>query len=213
MASRTLRPKSAQSPKLRSASGRPRRGVERAVSAPPTVIPEAPATPRLAIGNAIGGQVVEERSGIGLAHVTVRWTLGEPAARAQSRQVELGTAATDENGFFFIEIRTDAQTQAALCLAQHGVGANGKTTFLTLVDESGDVLGQPVEVAADDREITLFAPAGGKVVKAQWQAVADYLVTNRMMQVADLTRQLAAPFADSPVHAWPASTRASALRQ
>lgn len=212
MASRTLRPKSAQSTKPRSASGRQRRVAKAAVSAPPTVTPASP-TPSAAVGKAIGGQVIEERSGVGLARITVRWTLGEPPTRSRSRSVELGTSVTDENGQFFIEARTDAETQAALCIAKHGGADTATRTFLTLQDDSGSALGQPVAVAADDREVTLLAPADDKVGKAQWQALAAYLVTNRKMLVANLTQQLAAPSADSPAYGWSASTRASGLRQ
>ena len=161
----------------------------------------------------VSGQVVEERSGLALAGVTVKWRMRDASTRDGARPVALGSAVTNGDGRFVIEAGSDAQTQAALCRAQHSEDGDDRRTFLSLVDRNDKILGKPVEVTADAREIALHAPTDEKPSKPQWQALANYLVTNRMMLVQDATQQLSAPFADSPVAGWPVPVRASALRQ
>lgn len=202
-----------QSTKSRDAAVQQRRAKHAAdaISSPAT--PESESVALVTLAKSISGQVVEERSGIALAGVTVQWTLSDASTRSKSRQVELGSAATNGDGRFFIEVGTDAQTQGALCRAQHSDDGNDGKTFVSLIDRSGNLLGQPIEVTAGSREIVLYVPTDEKASKPQWQTLANYLITNRMMLVQDVTQQLSAPFADSPVAAWSVPARASALRR
>src|SRR5258707_1295837 len=140
MKSKTPRSKSAQSNKSRGAMVAQRRVDAPAAAMSPPATPESQSVPRAAPAKSISGQVVEERSGLALAGVTVRWTLRDPSTRTKARQVELGSATTNADGRFFIEAGGDAQTQAALCLAQHSDAGNDSKTTLSLVDRSGKTL-------------------------------------------------------------------------
>ena len=162
----------------------------------------------------ISGQVTEEKSGLPLAGITVKWTLSAASARSRAPQrIELGSATTDEEGRFSIEAEKDSETQAALCCAQHSGDANNGGTWLQLADRHRKMIGRPFAVTANTREIVLHPPAlGKKTSKGQWKALTNYLITNRMMLVRDVAQQLSRPFADNPVSDWPVPVRASALR-
>ena len=92
-------------------------------------------------------------------------------------------------------------------------GKRNGTTYLCLVDRNAKMIGHPIKVPVDTREIILHPPAGVKrPSKKQWKALTNYLTTNRMMLVRDVAQQLARPFADSPIQDWAVADRTSALR-
>ena len=159
----------------------------------------------------VAGRVVLQDTDLPLAGVNVQWTIADPMARGSTRFIALGKGISDSDGRFLIEAAGDADTQAMLCHAQHAGDGRGVTTRVALVERSG-IVGEALDVGAETRDATLSAPAGGlRASRAQWKALSDYLVTNRMMLVRDAAKQLSAPFADSPVAGWPMTARASAL--
>jgi hypothetical protein len=139
----------------------------------------------------------------------VIWSLSSPTTQDGGRKSsELGSASTDQEGRFLIEAGKGAEGGTASHRRPSG------KTYLYLADRNGKMLGRPVPVTAESQEIVLHAPAGGgeKASPRQWKAFANYLTTNRMMLVRDVTQQLAHPYADSPVSQWTVPARASGLR-
>jgi hypothetical protein len=162
----------------------------------------------------VSGLVTEEKSGLPLAGVTVKWVLGAPSARrGGQRRIELGSAVTNDQGGFLIETGQDPTALEALCGASATGNSDQRQTYLYLVDLHNKLLGRAVPVTTDAQEIVLH-PQGGlkKANKQQWKTLANYMITNRMMLVRDVAQQLARPFADSPVRGWTVPARASALR-
>src|SRR5437762_5720986 len=122
------------------------------------VMPQSQDPAPASIARSVSGQVVEERCGLPLAGVTVRWTMLDATPRSSARPISLGSAATDGDGGFFIEAADDRETQTALCRAQHGGDVRDAKTLLSLVDRRGKILGRPFEVTTRVREIVLHAP-------------------------------------------------------
>jgi hypothetical protein len=174
-------------------------------SEPPASAPAAPA-----MLTAVGGVVVEERSGIPLAGVTVKWGLAGNARKTDGAAFrELGAAVTDREGRFRIELGGDPGSRDAVCLAR---GGRQGEDVVSLADERGRLVGRPVKVSAETREIVLH-PAPEKPAERQYRALGAWLATNRKVMVRDLAGQLASPDRDSPVAEWPAPARASVLRE
>jgi hypothetical protein len=169
-------------------------------------------TPLSTASLSIAGQVIEQKSGLPLAGVMVKWTLSPTHTRANNhRRNEIGSALTNDEGRFFIDAAASPEAKADLCRIA-GEKRNG-TTYLCLADRNEKMIGHPIKVPADTREIILHPPGGvKKPSKKQWKALTNYLTTNRMMLVRDLAQQLARPFADSPIQNWAVADRTSALR-
>src|SRR2546430_7219138 len=208
MKSKSARLKASRSVKSQSTLLR-RRTVEQAPSTPAVTL-QGQGLTRAAIAKSVSGQVVEERSGLPLAGVTVRWTI--PDTPRNPRAIVLGSGITDGDGRFLITAGDNVETKTALCRIDPGGDVMSAKTLLSLVDRRGKILGRPFEVAANAREIVLRAPTSAKAGKPQWKALANYLVTNRLMLVRDVAQQLSRPFAGSPVTNWTVPERASALR-
>lgn len=209
-----MKAKTSRSPSSRSTKplrkAYPRRSVKRTADLPaPPMPPGSPSLARGSMPKSVSGQVVEERSGLPLAGVAVKWTMSYASGPGKARPVVLGSAATDGDGRFVIESAADVDAQTALCLIDHRGDGNKGKTLLSLVDGRGKVLGRPFEVTAQASEIALYAPTNEKASKPQWKALANYLITNRMMLVKDVAEQLSRPLADSPVNGWTAPERAS----
>lgn len=181
-------------------------------AAPPAAPAKNPAPALAAPTRSMSGQVVEQKSGVAIAGAAVKWTLPDLLARGKTKLIELGSATTDRDGRFFIETASDSQTQAALCRSQHSDDPAYGNSLLSLVDRNGKALGQPFVVTTETRDVVLQAPTNEKPSKPQWKALADFLVTNRMMLAQDAVQQISAPFADSPAADWSIPVRASALR-
>jgi Tc toxin complex TcA C-terminal TcB-binding domain len=171
-----------------------------------------PAAPLSTAPLSIAGQVIEQKSGLPLAGVTVKWTLSPGQTRARKpRPNEIGLAVTDRQGNFRIEAGANPEAKAALC-GIAGETPNG-VTYLSLVDRNDRIIGHPTKVPSDTRQIILHPPATEqKPSKKEWKALTNYLTTNRMMLVRDVAEQLARPFTDSPVRDWAVAHRSSALR-
>jgi hypothetical protein len=160
--------------------------------------------------SSISGEVTEQKSGLPLAGVIVKWVVdGASAQRKRRARVELGSAITDTAGNFVISVNRNSEAQAALCGTGQG---RSRRTYLFIADGKKKMVGRLFEVTASTREIVLHPPSRTKPSKQQWRALANYLTTNRMMLVRDAAQQLSGPFADSPVNNWSVGTRASALR-
>jgi hypothetical protein len=173
-----------------------------------------PITPVSGTPLSITGEVIEEKSGLPLAGVTVKWALGTVSKRAsRHRRNEIGSAVTDEEGRFVIDAATNLEAKAALCATESSGGKNNGATYLYLADQNEKMIGRPIKVPADTRQIVLHPPAAGpKPIRKQWKALTNYLTANRMMLVRDVAQQLAHPFADSPIRDWTVPARASGLR-
>jgi hypothetical protein len=83
----------------------------------------------------IAGQVIEQKSGLPLAGVLVKWTFSPIHTRAKNhRRNEIGSALTNDEGRFFIDAAANPEGKAALC-GIAGEKRNG-TTYLCLVDQA-----------------------------------------------------------------------------
>ena len=92
------------------------------------------ATPLSTTSLSIAGQVIEQKSGLPLAGVMVKWTFSPTYTRAKNhRRNEIGSALTNDEGRFFIDAAASPEGKAALC-GIAGEKRNG-TTYLCLVDQ------------------------------------------------------------------------------
>jgi hypothetical protein len=173
------------------------------VSQAESVLPKPDAQEQAAV-TSVSGYVTEERSGLPLSGVQVKW-FSTSKKRGRSQNAELGTAVTDSQGQFSIDAKAEATC------ARNG-GEHASSSFLYLVDAGGKSVSEPVQVTGQTRDIILHPTAKAKVTKQQWKVMANFLTTNRMLLVSDLAQQIATPFADNPATNWSPSVRASALR-
>ena len=92
------------------------------------------ATPLSTTSLSIAGQVIEQKSGLPLAGVMVKWTFSLTHPRAKNhRRNEIGSALTNDEGRFFIDAAANPEGKAASCEIA-GEKRNG-TTYFCLVDQ------------------------------------------------------------------------------
>src|SRR6476659_3873951 len=127
MKTNTVRLKASRSVKSRSAPS-PRRLIAQAAPTQAEA-PQPPGPAPAAVARSVGGQVVEERSGMPLAGVTVRWTI--PDTPRNARAIVLGSDITDGDGRFLVTVVDNVETKTALCRAEQGGNVLSAKTLLS----------------------------------------------------------------------------------
>jgi hypothetical protein len=159
----------------------------------------------------IGGRIVEGITDLPLAGVPVQWVTGgdDEATSHTSPQILLGQAVSDQDGAFHIVSYLDSpEAGHALCALAWQPEA---TSYFRLDGgEDGPLMFATVP-APDEDEVVIHVTSTREPNDEQWQALGEYLASNRMIRADDLSRQLMAPLADSPVRAWPLTVRTGAL--
>jgi hypothetical protein len=157
--------------------------------------------------HSVRGTLIEHVTGAPLGGVAIRWTLREGRKAPKGDRGELGRSLTAMDGTFLVEAHATADAAEALCRLNH----RPDVSSLLIVELGGDGLAVEVGPNAQDIQIRFRERAAGPA-REEWKQLADYLMSNRMVQVSDLTRELSSPSPDSPSSLWAGSARAAALR-
>ena len=161
---------------------------------------------------AVTGTTRLKSTGQPISGIKLRWVASlKGSVVGKERVVLLGEAVSGTDGCFSLTIPDDAEALAAF----RYLAASSES--FSVIKVSGDNLGVgevPIAPSGSD-EISVLVdikpnvkPAKRKDVKA----LAEFLEVNRLVTAADLQRQLATPWADSPSAAWPTEQRLRALK-
>lgn len=158
----------------------------------------------------VRGRVIEASTGLPLAGVLVHWVVALGSdAYAMSRATELGRACSGEDGTFEITLAAANDAQQAAC----GLAWRRDTKSYFVLGETygrGGQTAEPVDVRSA-KESRIRVRGGDDPDVAAWRTLSAYLASNRMYRTEELSRQLSAPYVDSPTAAWPVPQRAAVL--
>lgn len=158
----------------------------------------------------IDGRLVEMSTGLPLAGFAVQWVAdGDDDATANaSGKILLGQATSGEDGTFHIVSLDTPEAGQTLCSLTWRPNA---TSYFRVDGGEDGPMTFPTEPAPGDEEAVIRVATVREPSAEQWQALGAYLAANRLVRTDDLSRQLVAPFADSPSRLWPLNVRSGAL--
>lgn len=147
------------------------------------------------------GFVVESASGLPLSGVEVRWLAGD---RSSSSGTELASAVSDKAGRFVLRVRDDEKAHRTYAQLRCD-----RQTEAWLVSDGGGAVRATWGAAG----VALRVAAGrARPKRVEWQSLATFLATNRLLLTRDLVAQVAAPSPDSPAAGWSVKMRAGGLK-
>lgn len=157
----------------------------------------------------LSGRVIDKNTGLPLSGVPLAWVATlRGTLMEKPRTVTLGGTVSGPAGMFTLTLNADAAE------AYRFLRAFAESSSAIKVDATGIVA--PMRPLAAGSQSGLVIPVelkskGKPAARGDVKLLAEFLASNRLASAGNLRDQLTAPWADSPVAAWPIEARLKAL--